>query len=195
LSDEVVGELPIHDPVDRVESEHFASNECTLNLLYEMVVPRQSRILSDASLVRRLAGIHIARLNHHPDDLKGIGNDGALWRPHDINLLAENQHNSAEDEHAQPEEVRGPKPDVALHVRGCEAGERADVDAEVEYHVDTLDSDGRVDDDTLASLGVVADDHAAALVLVGDEGGDVGFDSAGTDADDDNGYGGVRSCR
>lgn len=83
------------------------------------------------------------------------------------------------------QEVGRPEALVLFHKGRGHEGEGADIDAPVEDHVDALVRDGGVDD-VLAVL-LRLDGHDAALVLVGDEGGNVGLDAAGAEADDDDG--------
>ncbi len=51
LGDEVVGEIVVADPVDRVEAEHAHGNEGTLDFIDEMIVPAGLDFASESSLV------------------------------------------------------------------------------------------------------------------------------------------------
>lgn len=188
LSDEVGAELPIDDPVDWVEAENLASDQGTLDLLDKVVIPTKNSSLSERGLVRRLRGVHVASLNHHEDDAEGICDDRPLRRADDVDLATEDEDQRSDEEDTQTQEVSGPEIDVALHVRSGEESETADVDTEVEHHVDALDGDGRIYDDLLAGLIIVANDHLSPLVLIGNQGGDVGLDTTGSETNDDNGY-------
>lgn len=78
---------------------------------------------------------------------------------------------------------------------GCAAGKialtrseqskRARVNAPVEDHVDSLDSNRRVKNNALASLLVRNNGHLTTLVLIGDERGHVGFDTTSANANDE----------
>jgi len=151
-----------------------------------VVVPFRGRLFPNTGLVRGLRGVHIAVLNHDTDDAEGIGNNGALRRPDDIDLATEHEYQCSDKKDAQAEEIRGPEVDIAFHVWSSEQGERADVDTPVEDHVDSLYGDCRVDDDALASLVIVTNDHLPPFVLIGDEGSNVGLDATGSKTDDKN---------
>ena len=187
LGDEVVGEVAVNDPVDRVETEDLAGNESTLDLVDEVVVPKSSRCLAKGSLVRRLCGIHLASLDHLAHHAESVGDDGTLWRANNVDLAAKDKDQSTDEEHAQAQQIGGPEVGVALHVRGCKTRQGTDVDAPVEDHVDTGDGDRRVDDDALAGLLVGSNDHLATLVLIGNQRGDVGLDTTSSETDDDDG--------
>lgn len=66
------------------------------------------------------------------------------------------------------------------------ADERADVDEQVEVHVDAGGRHDGVEDDALAGLGV-ADEELRTLVLLRDEGRDVRLEAARAEAHDDDG--------
>jgi hypothetical protein len=80
--------LRITYPVNGVESEHLASNEGTLNLVHEVVIPLHNLGVTQVGLERGLRTIHVAVLDHHADDAERIGDDGALRRTHNVHLLA-----------------------------------------------------------------------------------------------------------
>jgi hypothetical protein len=184
LSDEIVGEVAVDDPVDRVEAEDLASNKSTLDLIDEVVVPGTGRCLAKSSLVRRLRSIHLAALDHLTDDTESVGDNGALRGTDDVNLATKDEDKCTDEEHAQTEQVRRPEVSVALHVRGRKSRQGTDVDAPVEDHVDAGDGDRRVDDNALASLLVGANDHLASLVLIRNQGSNVGLDTASSETND-----------
>lgn len=186
LSNEVVGEVAVDDPVDGVKAEDFAGNESTLDLINEVVVPESGGCLSESSLVRRLCAVHVACLDHLAHSTESVGDDGALRWADDVNLATKDEDEGTDEEDAQAEQVSGPEVDVALHVGGCEERQRTDVDAPVEDHVDAGDGDRRVNDDPLASLLVGTNDHLATLVLIGNQGSDVGLDTTSSEANDNN---------
>ena len=62
----------------------------------------------------------------------------------------------------------------------------ANVDEEIEVHVNARGRHDGIDDDTLARLGV-ADEELCALVLFRDEGRDVRLETTGANAHDDDG--------
>jgi hypothetical protein len=132
LGDEVVGEVVVDDPVDGVETEDLASNESTLDLVDEVVVPLGNSIVSNSRLVCGLRSVHLAVFDHDPDDAESVGDDGALGRADNVNLATENEDQETDEEDAQTHEVGSPEVDVALQVGGCEQGERSGVDAPVE---------------------------------------------------------------
>jgi hypothetical protein len=187
LGDEVVGELTVDDPVDGVEAENLASNKSTLDLLDEVIVPSKYSSLSETSLVRGLCAVELAGLDHQPDDAEGICDDRSLGRSDNVDFASQDKDKRSNEEDAQAQQEGGPEVDIALHVRGSEQGEAADVDTEVKYHVDPLDGDRGVDDNLLSGLVVVANDHTSSLVLIGNEGGDVRFDTTRSETDDNDG--------
>lgn len=190
LGDKVSRKLSVNDPVNRVETEDLASDERTLDLVNKAIVPFDltgDTVVAHGELVGRLGGIHVAVLNHHPDGAEAVGNDRALRRTYDVDLATQNEDNSTEKEHAQAEKEGGPKSDIPLHIWRRDSGERAQVDTEIEYHVDPRDGDGRVDDDALARLRIGCDLHLATLVLIGNQRGDIRFDASCADTDDYNG--------
>lgn len=184
LGDEVVREVAVDDPVDRVEAEDLASNKSALDLVDEVVIPFTGGCLAKSSLVGRLRGIHLAALDHLTDDTESVGDNGALRRTNDVDLATEDEDKRSDEEHAQTQQVRRPEVGVTLHVRGCETGQGTNVDAPVEDHVDAGDGDRRVDDDTLTSLLVGANNHLATLVLIGNQRSDVGLDTTSSETND-----------
>lgn len=116
-----------------------------------MIVPRHRLVNSTLRQPRLLSCVLIAVLDHDPDGLEGIGDDGALRWANDVFLPPEDQHSQADAKHAEAEQVRRPEADVLLHVWCPEEGKRAHVDAGVEDHIDALDGDGWVEDDSLTS--------------------------------------------
>ena len=118
-------------------------------------------------------------------EAEGFAEDGALRRGALVHVAAEIHDGGAQHEGEGWDHVGQPEADVALGVGHADlADERADVDAQVEVHVDARGGDGRVDDDALA-LFVGDDAHGGVRELFGDEGRDVGLEAAGPDAHDD----------
>jgi hypothetical protein len=187
LSDEVVGEVAVHNPVDGVETEDLASDEGALDLIDEAVVPQLGGLLAESNLVRGLCAIHLAVSDHLANNAESVGDDRALRGSHNVNLPAKNQDECANEENAETHQVCGPEANVALHVGGGEQGQGTDVDAPVEDHVDALNGDGRVDNDALASLLVNTNGHLPPSVLVGNKGSDVGLDTTRSETDDNDG--------
>lgn len=190
LGDEVVRKLTVDNPVNRIKAEDLAGNQSTLDLLDEVIIPAKDSSLSETSLVRRLCAIELAGLDHHPDNAEGISDDRALWRSNNVNFAPENKDERTNKEDAKTQQEGRPEIDIALHVRGREQRETADVDAEVEHHVDPLDGDRRVDNDLLSSLVVMANDHTPPLILVCNKGSNVRFDTTSSktnnnDSDDE----------
>lgn len=187
LGDEVAGELAIDNPVDGEEAEDTASDQSTLELINEVVVPGKiGPVATIGSLPGGLGSIHVAVGDHNSDSLKGVGNDRALRGPNNVVLASNNEHQSTTGEHAQTEQVAGPEANVPLHVRSSQQRQRAKVDAAVEDHVDTLDGQSRINDDPLTLLGS-RDSHLLALVLIGNQGRNVTLDTTCSQTDDQNG--------
>lgn len=184
LGDKVTGELAVDDPVDRVEGEDAAGDEGTLQLVNEVVVPGQGDLRTGVlALPGGLGGVHVAVLDHHPESLEGVGDNGALRRAHDVVLATNNEHQGTGGEHAKTEQVGGPETNVLLHVWSSQQGERSQVDTAVEDHVDALNGQRRVDDDALSLLGSL-ESHLLPLVLIGDQRSNVTLDTTGTETDD-----------
>lgn len=104
----------------------------------------------------------------------------------DVRLAADDENGDTEVEHEEAHEEGSPEAAILLHEGSGNQGQRAQVDAPIEDHVDALVGDGGVNDDSLAVL-LRSNGHGAALVLVGNQGGNVGLDTTGTRADDDDG--------
>jgi hypothetical protein len=132
LGDEIVGEVTVDDPVNGVEGEDLAGNKSTFDLFDKVVVPHENLGLAHTGLVRWLSSIHLAVLDHQPDNTEGIGNDGSLRRSDNIDLATEDEDEQPDEEDAETEQVGGPEVDVALQVRGSEQRQRSGVDAPVE---------------------------------------------------------------
>lgn len=109
-----------------------------------------------------------------------------MGRTNNVKLAAENNHQGTDHKHAETEKVGRPEVDVQLHVGSGEEGERTDVDASVEDHVDTLNGQGGVDDHALALLGR-GDGHLLPLVLIRNQRSHVTLDTTGTQTDDQDG--------
>lgn len=109
-----------------------------------------------------------------------------MGRANHVELAAENNDQGTNHEHAETEKVGGPEVDIQLHVRSGEKGERTEVDASVEDHVDTLNGQGGVDDHALPLLGG-GDGHLLPLVLIGNQRSHVTLDTTGTQTDDQDG--------
>ena len=187
LSDEVVGEVAVNNPVDWVESEDLASDESALNFIDKVVVPVENLGLAHAGLVGRLSSVHLAVLDHQPDDAESISNDGSLRRSDNVDLATEDEDEQSNEEDAEAKQVGGPEINVTLHVGGGEQRQRSGVNAPVEDHVNPLDSNGRIDDNFFASLVVMANDHLPPLVLVGNQGSNVGLDTTSSKTNDNDG--------
>lgn len=184
LTDEVVAEVAVNDPVDRVEAEDLAGNEGTLDFLNKVIIPSQSDAVTHGGLVRWFCGIHFAVLNHHSDNAEAVRDDASLGRAHNVDLLSKNEGERADQEHAEAEQEGSPKVDIAFHVRGGQQRQTAKVDAEVEDHIDALDGNGGIDNDALASLFVGLHNHLTTPVLIGNKGCHVRFDTTGSETDD-----------
>lgn len=183
LCDKVAGELAIHNPVDGINGENLATNKSTLDLVDEMIIPRNCGLPANRSKVGRLGGIGRAGLDHHENALESIGDNGALWRADDIKLATKDKNDGADDEDTQTHQIGRPETNIALHIRSSEQRKRTNVDASIKDHIDTLDGDGGIDDDTLALL-VTANSHPAATILIGNQGRNVGLDTTSANTND-----------
>lgn len=183
MSNEVARELTVDDPVDGVDAEDLAGNQSTLDLVHKLVIPFHDLGVAVLLLPRGLGCVQAAVLDHDPDAPEGIGDNTTLRRTDDVELLAEDEDDQTSAEHAEAEQVGGPEADVELHVRSGQERQTAEVDAEVEDHVDALDGDGGIEDNALSG-GKGRNGHLAALVLIGDQRSDVGLDTTGTNTND-----------
>jgi hypothetical protein len=188
LGDEVIRELAVDDPVNRVEAEDLAGNESALDFLNKVIVPSENSSLSEPGLVRRLRAVQFACLDHEPHDAESISDNRALRRSNNVNLASENKDQRTDEKDAQTEQEGRPEVNVALHVRGGEQRKTSDVDAEVENHVNPLNGDRRVDDDLLAGFVIVSNNHTPPLVLVRNERCNVRFDSTSSKTNNNDGY-------
>jgi hypothetical protein len=169
LGNEVARELGVAHPEDGVEGKDLAGPECALQLLDEVVVPRDRLCLSVGLAPGRLGGVGVTGDDHQTDGLESVGDDGTLRRADNVVFLGDDQHDNADAEHEEAHEVCGPEALVHLHEGRGEEGKTSNVDAGVEHHVDPLECDRGVDDHTLAGLGIRRQSHLFAGVLVGDE--------------------------
>lgn len=185
LSDKVGRELTVANPEDGVEDKDLASTQTTLQLVDEMIVPGDRLGLSVGGTPCRLGSIGVAGGNHHTKSLEGIGDDGTLGRAVDKGLATEDQSDDADVEHDETHEVGSPETLVLLHEGSGHQRQGADVDAPIEDHVDTLVSNGRINDNSLSGL-FGSDGHSASLVLVGNKGRDVGLDTTSSQTNNDN---------
>jgi hypothetical protein len=176
--------VTVHDPVDGVEAEDLASNKSTLDLIDKVVVPVENLGLAEAGLVRWLSSIHVAVLDHHPDNTEGVGNDGSLRRSDNVDLATEDKDEQSDEEDAEAEQVGTPEVAIPFQVGSGEQRQRSGVNAPVE---DPLDRNGRVNDDLLASLVIGANDHLSPLVLIGNQRRNIGLDTTSSETDDDDG--------
>lgn len=175
--------MPVDDPIDRIDHEHGAGNQGSLEFVNEVIVSLDSRVdtmLIEPGLLRRFS---VAVSDHRTHSFEGICDDGTLrWSDH-MFLLAEDEHHSPEDGHAEAQQVYRIEPDVPLHVGGRNQGKRSKVDTPIEDHVDAPIGDGRIDDDSFA-LRSRCNSHATSLVLICNERSDIGLDPTSAPADD-----------
>ena len=91
LCDEVGRELTVADPEDGVEDEDLASPERTLELINEMIVPRNGLCLALSLAPVRLGGIGVAGDNHHSQSLVSVVDNVTLRWSVDKRLATEVQ--------------------------------------------------------------------------------------------------------
>lgn len=120
LGDEVVGEVTVDNPVDGVEAEDLASNKSTLDFIDKVVVPVEDLGLAEAGLVRWFSSIHVAVLDHHPDNTEGVGNDGSLRRSDNVDLATEDEDEQSDEEDAEAEQIGTPEVAIAFQVGSSE---------------------------------------------------------------------------
>lgn len=125
-------------------------------------------------------------LDHNADGLESVCDNRTLWRPDDITFLAKNDGNKAYNHHAETHQVGRPESNIAFHVGCRDKGKRAQVDTAVKDKIDPLNCDSGVNDDALAGFGNGLDGHFLPSVLICDQGGNIGFDTTGPNADDQN---------
>lgn len=150
-----------------------------------MVVPGHRLDLAVSLAPRRLRSVGVAGDDHQTKRLKSVGDDGSLRRTNDVVLLRHDENDDTDAEHQEAHQVCSPESLVFLHEWCREQRQATNVDAGVKHHVDPLEGDGGVDNDTLASLGDGGESHLLASVLVGDERRNVGFNTTGTETNDD----------
>lgn len=109
LTDKVVAELIVAKPVDRVNKEDLASDQCTLDLIHKFVVPPGCWLESMLFLPRRLSSISIAVFHHLADNTERIGDDSAFWWPVDVDLATQNKNGGTDNEHAETHSIGGPE--------------------------------------------------------------------------------------
>jgi len=96
LRNEVGRELSVAHPEDGVENEDFASFQCTLELIDEVIVPWHWLGVAVRRTPSWFRCIRVASLDHHADGLERIGNDLALGWTDDIRLASEDQDENAD---------------------------------------------------------------------------------------------------
>lgn len=187
LGDKVVKHLPIDNPVNRVKDEDSASNQGSLELVDELVVPWSIVVSSKFSPVRWFGSVHFEFVGDaNPQGLERMEDDGSLWWSSNVEFLACDDHEEADNEHAERQEESGPEANVKFHLGGCDGRERADIDAEIEDHVDSLDGDRGIHNDPLTCLeGLHV--RLAAAILLSNQWADVRLDATGAETNDDHG--------
>lgn len=185
LRNEVVQHLRVNDPVDWVEGEDFASNNCTLDLFDEDAVPFQLVLAaSNFLLVLGLGGIEVALVHDtDPDDLESLGNDRSLGWLGDILVLANQQGCETEQKEQKGQEVGWPEPNILLKLSSGNRGKRTNVDHEVEYHVDPLDSCCGINNDSFSRLQGL-DIRCGVRVLLGNKRRHIRFNATSSKTND-----------
>jgi hypothetical protein len=187
LGNQIVEHLIVTDPVDWEKHENAAGDQRTTDFIDEEIVPVRLVFMSNVSLERRFRRIKIALIAQpNPKNLECVQNDRSTRRTSNVLFATRDKNENSEEKHTERKEICGPKADVSFKLSGCQAGESANVDGPVEPCVHALDGDGGVDDDAFARFEDF-DVATRVCVLFDDQGGDVGFDASGTDADDDHG--------
>lgn len=182
---EVVGHLPVHQPVDGVVDEHLTRVHGTLKLVDQVVVPRVVLF----RVGRRLGGVQVELVldgdegnsERLLDNSVGDGDVG-------VDVLTQDQRGDTNEEEAEGQQVGGPEADIVFQESGGDHRQRPDVDHHVEDHEHVLHGDVGVDDDSLALLGGV-DSRLGSGDLVGNQRRHVRLDTPGTQPDDDKGGG------
>lgn len=85
-----------------------------------------------------------------PHGFERVDNDISLRGSNNVVFLAHKNDNETDDEHAQSQKVGSPEIDVQLHLSRGDCRKRADIDAKVEDHVDSLNSGSRIHNHSLA---------------------------------------------
>lgn len=85
-------------PVDGIKAKHLTSKQGALDFVDEVVIPFQCAAVPHGNLIRWLRSIHLPVFDHHPDYTESVGDDGALRRAHNIDLLSKDKHNGADEE-------------------------------------------------------------------------------------------------
>lgn len=67
-----IPELTIHQPVDWIDGENSASNQCSLQLINKVIVPRHCLCDPVCSEPGRFGSIFVAVSDHEPDALESI---------------------------------------------------------------------------------------------------------------------------
>lgn len=201
LRGEVVVDLVVSDPVERVPEEDAAGGPATTDLVNPGVVKVHP---SRTGFVREgggLDGVPEGAVVHVPVGLDWIDGPAALGTEHEeldsgtedaslggaplVHVAAEVEDGERADEENGGDQEGEVETNVALGVGHAElAGKGTDVDEEVEPVVDSGGGDGRVDNDALSGLEG-PDVHVLVGDLLGDERRDVGLETTGADTHDD----------
>ncbi len=198
LGSQVVGHLPVCQPVNWVPQEDLAGRDTTADLIDPSVIERHPIWLvwshvgwldllpkswSLGVLVESDWVPGFLALEGQVEKLHCLSKDGSLWWGENVVLLCDGEDWHTGDENDGWQHEREPETDVLLsenHGYGTAKG--ADVDEEVEVKVDAADSLDWIDDDALAilkSLNV----HSLG-VLLSNERRDVRFKTSDTDTHD-----------
>lgn len=178
----------------KLTGKHLACTKSSLQLINEVIVPRDRLDLAVSLTPRRLCSIRVTGDDHETKSLESVRDDRALGRPNNVVLLGKNEDHDTDAKHAEAHEVSSPEAFVLLHEWRSEERQTSHVDASVKHHVDPLESDRRIDDDPFTGLCDCGQCHLFAGVLVGNEGCDVRFDATGSESDDNNGSDVATEC-
>lgn len=196
---EVVGHLVVSQEEDWQEEEDLAGLKTTSDLVHPLVIvghpfrPLLDRNVGRADGVPGEAALEAGRVEYlepiplhgHAEHLEELAQNGTGGRAQGILLLHQEQDDGADGEDGGREQEGQPEANVQLDVdHGNLAGQGAEVDGHVVVQEDAGVGDGGIDNNSLASLQRV-DIHATVVVLLGQQRSHVGFEEAGTDAENE----------
>lgn len=193
----VVDHLGIAKPVNGIPAENDAGLECAPHFVDKYVVP--------GNLVhhRRANGLHNGRFasfktvfGHEANDLGDFDENTSTRWVLFVHLFSQHYNQDAWNKHACRKEIRGPETNVLFKQGRKDAGESTNVDTPIEHVEEFLICSLRSDNNTFCALSLETKPVAFLLgankrfldtILLGNERGNIGFDTASSETDNDDG--------
>lgn len=213
--DKVVGDLHIAKPENGIPAKDNASTESTLEFVNKDIIPGSlgSPIRVGNSEVGWFTSIEFVKLSEPavdlkvvPDKLGRFDNDWTTWRSQHISLTASQHDNDGGDEYNRGKKESWPETDILFKFSGGDGWQGTNVDTllclisakqqrynalhlntyPVKVQEDLLVGSLRTDNNTFTTLQGL-DVRWSGLVLLSNQRSNIGFDTTGTQTNDNDG--------